>query len=322
MHCDDDNGRCFRFCAVRAIIGIVQEGVPYTTLLRGDRAVDSIEIRTMQAPDLDFAAACTAAEGWLTQTRQVFEGFHAYDPEGCLVATADGMRIGICVATGYGAYGFIGELIVLPKARGRGVGRRLLEHAIAYLRAQGARSILLDGVGRAVPLYERVGFHTVCRSLRFSGTLEGTSRPAVRPMQRADLPALCTLDREAFGADRAFHLERRLSEHPALCKVHAYGDEIRGFIVGQRGGGMVSVGPWVAGPAVECPADLLESLALEAGGLPIGLGVLESNAQAAAVVRALGLAERPDPPWRMVLGPAAGLGASPLAYAIGSPATG
>ncbi len=34
------------------------------------------------------------------------------DPAGCFVATEGGERIGICVATGYGKIGFIGELIV------------------------------------------------------------------------------------------------------------------------------------------------------------------------------------------------------------------
>ena len=58
----------------------------------------SLHIRTMDPPDLDFAAACTAAEGWLTETRQSFDGFYAYDPAGCFVAELDGKRVGICVA--------------------------------------------------------------------------------------------------------------------------------------------------------------------------------------------------------------------------------
>ena len=52
----------------------------------------SIQIVAMQPPDLEFAAAYTAAEGWLTQIRQVFEGFRAHDPEGCFVARTNGRR--------------------------------------------------------------------------------------------------------------------------------------------------------------------------------------------------------------------------------------
>ena len=89
-------------------------------------------VRRMQPEDLDFAAACTAAEGWRTQTRAEFEGFYAHDPEGCLIAEAAGTPVGICVGTSYGGppsggYGFIGELIVVPEARGRDTGRLLLD---------------------------------------------------------------------------------------------------------------------------------------------------------------------------------------------------
>jgi hypothetical protein len=39
-------------------------------------------IRTMRSDDLDFAAQCTAGEGWSTETRREFEGFLAYDAQG------------------------------------------------------------------------------------------------------------------------------------------------------------------------------------------------------------------------------------------------
>ena len=68
----------------------------------------TLEIRPMRPEDLDFAASCTAAEGWRTQTRAEFEGFYAHDPEGCLVAEVSDpsagadARVGICVGTPYG----------------------------------------------------------------------------------------------------------------------------------------------------------------------------------------------------------------------------
>jgi GNAT superfamily N-acetyltransferase len=293
----------------------------------------AVHIRTMTPADLDFAASCTAAEGWGAQ-RGAFEGFHAYDPEGCLVAEVGGpgafagARIGICVATPYGEQGFLGMLIVRPEARGRGVGRRLLERAIAYLRGRGARSIYLDGVLAAVPLYERLGFRKQCRSLRFGGTVAGRAHAHVRPLVEADLDAVCALDRLAFGADRSFFLKRLLAQGAALCKVLEQEGQIGGYILGQRTGGLVAAGPWVVRPQVARPADLLEGLAVEARGDVIGLGLLETNRAAAGTVRALGLAERADPPWRMALAlsdapdKVEALGASPLAYAVGSPAKG
>jgi ribosomal-protein-alanine N-acetyltransferase len=283
--------------------------------------MDTLTIRPMQPADLDFAAQCTAREGWASETRAEFAGFYAHDPAGCLLAEAEGQRIGICVATSYGVAGFVGELIVVPERRGQGVGRRLLERAIAHLHGRGTQSIFLDGVTAAVPLYERLGFRRVCRSLRFAGAIAGRSPAGVRAMHPDDLATVGQMDRQAFGADRAFFLERRLALYPELCKVLEYNGEISGYIVGRRGLNAVSAGPWVVRPEAPNAAALLESLAAAVPDGRISLGVLETNGQAVETIRALGLAERPDPPWRMVRG-AGELGVSPQLYAIGSAAKG
>ena len=96
--------------------------------------------------------------------------------------------------------------------------------------------------------------------------------------------------------------------------------QIAGFALAARVGDLLAVGPWVAGPGVARTERLIESLARAAPGCTLGLGVLETNAVAVQAARELGLAERADSPWRMVLGE--DLGASPVAYAIGSPAKG
>ncbi len=276
----------------------------------------------MQCQDLDFAAGYTAAEGWASETRAQFEGFLAHDEGGCLVAEEEGRRIAICVATGYGTIGFVGELIVIPEARGRGVGRALLDRAVEHLQGRGAQSISLDGVLAAVSLYERAGFRKVCRSLRFAGKVRGRERPLVRPMQVGDLDAVRALDRVAFGADRGFFLERRLALYPGWCRVLEQSGGIAGFVMGRPAGSRVSAGPWVVRQDVERPADLLEGLAAEGEEVELGLGILETNEGAVATVRALGFAVIEDTTWRMVLGAAVTPGCSAEAMAIGSPAKG
>lgn len=256
----------------------------------------------MQAEDLDFAAACTRAEGWQSETRELFAWALGFDPGGCVVAVSEEGRAGICVATSYGATGFIGELIVLPRFRGRGLGRRLLDEAGDYLVRRGARAVLLDGVPRAVPLYERTGFRKVCRSLRFSGLLPAGVVADTRPAAAADLPAIAALDLRVFGADRRHFLAQRLAAHGELCRVRTRGDRIVGYLLGRGWDAGWQGGPWIQEPELDEPARLLLSVAAAAGGRPVALGVLEANAAVAALVRALPLHERPDPPGRMARG--------------------
>ena len=55
----------------------------------------------------------------------------------------------------------LSKMAASPHLRGRGLGRRLLQHAIAQARSSGARSLFLGSNTRlkdAVHLYESVGF--------------------------------------------------------------------------------------------------------------------------------------------------------------------
>ncbi len=284
--------------------------------------MDRVTVRAMRAADLNFAARCTAAEGWGSETPAEFDGFWRHDPGGCLIAEADGEPVGIAIATSYGAAGFVGEVIVSEAWRGRGVGQRLMDRATAYLRERGARSIYLDGVVKAVSLYERVGFRKVCLSRRFYGPLEGRLSPQVRPMIAADMDTINAVDRQTFGADRRFFLERRLGLYPDLCKVLEQGGAITGYILGRRGSDVIGAGPWWVREDAERPADLLYALAAEVGDKMISAGVLDTNPRAVDLLRSLGLNEHPTPPWRMVWGDDGRLGAAPELYANGTSAKG
>jgi GNAT superfamily N-acetyltransferase len=276
----------------------------------------------MQVEDLLFAAECTNAEGWVSENIQTLHGFFLNQPKGCLVAEENGHPVGICIATQYGRSGFIGELIVRLEARGRGIGACLLNHGVHLLRENGAESVYLDGVVKAVELYERNGFRKVCRSWRFSGTPAGEPHQSVRRMTHADLPQLSALDRGQFGADRSFFIQYRLELFPHLCHVMLENGNVVGYVVGRNGNDWVSAGPWVVSESVNEPEALLNALALEAGKRPITLGILDANRRACELVHALGFEAQTDSPWRMALGDRIDLGTSPGCYAVGSSAAG
>jgi GNAT superfamily N-acetyltransferase len=95
------------------------------------------------------------------------------------VARIDGRAIGVAVLSHVwtiehgGLATWLDELYVVPEHRGRGVGGALLEHAIAYAKAEGCLAVELEvdvEHARAEHLYERNGFLRLPRrrfSLRF-----------------------------------------------------------------------------------------------------------------------------------------------------------
>lgn len=285
--------------------------------------VEGLIIQPMEPGDLAFAAGCTAAEGWISETYAQFEGLYAHDPQGCFIARLEGQPVGICIATPYTHSGFIGELIVRPEVRQRGIGAALLNRAVSYLRGHDLSTVYLDGVAAAVPLYERNGFRKICRSLRLYGRIPRRMHPQrvhpqVRPVRASDLPDICGLDWQAFGDDRSFFLERRWQLFPDLFKVLVVDGDLRGYITGRRVEEFIFAGPWLVAPEVNDPLLLLEGLACEVGEAFIAMGILESNSQAVELARSLGMAERADSPWRMALGPEDDLGRSPQCLTVGT----
>jgi len=285
--------------------------------------MNQLLIRTMREDDLDFAAGCTAAEGWLTETREEFEGFLDYDHQGCFIAEWEGRRAGICMAIRYGDKGYIGEMIVDREFRPKALGRFLFARAVEYLHRKGCTSISLDAVPRAVSYYESFGFRKICLSLRFYHHLSGASSTLVRTIDAGDINTVCLLDNQAFGADRSFFLIRRLALYPELANIQSNNGRVDGYIFGRRRGSVVWAGPWWIRNDSRHTTALLQGLALKTADAEIHLGVLELNTKAVILVRSLGFQEKPHASVRMVLGSVRdALGLSPDLYAIGTPAKG
>lgn len=61
-------------------------------------------------------------------------------------------------------HGVIGRMAVLRDWRNKGVGKAILETAIAYCREQGWHDISLSAQTHAIPFYERAGF-VICSEI-------------------------------------------------------------------------------------------------------------------------------------------------------------
>lgn len=279
-----------------------------------------MNIRQMVMSDLDFALNQTTLEGW-TSTKNDFEELLKFDPEGSFIGEIDGETIGMVCTVNYGEFGFIGNLIVQNQYRGQNLGRILMEIAMKHLLNTGTKSLLLDGVPKAVSLYERLGFRKIVKSLRLESVLTGQSSEYVRPMIPEDLDRISVSDTSHFGGRRDKFLKMRYSSFPEYCKVLEFEDEIQGFIMGSKRESSIRIGPWVMNGHIQRSEDLLLAFAENSTEYPLKLGVLESNNEALNILRRHGFRET-SYSWRMLYGENTKATMSNHLYAICSPARG
>jgi GNAT superfamily N-acetyltransferase len=166
----------------------------------------------------------------------------------------------------------IGLLVVSARHGRRGLGRRLMEHALC---AADGRVTYLFATPEGRPLYESMGFRVQDHVTRHLGTYRagpaaaGPGHVLVRPAVPADQAEVRALDQAAFGADRATVLGRLAGL--AGQSVVADGRGIAG-----HGSAWLSLGTRFIGPVVArddaTARRLIETLAAAADG-PVRIDV-------------------------------------------------
>ncbi|NBE53310.1 GNAT family N-acetyltransferase [Streptomyces boluensis] len=107
--------------------------------------------------------------------------FARTDPDGCSVAVddrdPDGKALGVALSSRREGTWGLSLLVVVPEAQGKGVGRALLEHAVAY-GADCPRGIICGSRDpRAARAYRAAGF-TLHPTMRFGGVVDPARLPA------------------------------------------------------------------------------------------------------------------------------------------------
>jgi GNAT superfamily N-acetyltransferase len=179
----------------------------------------------------------------------------------------------------------VGMMLVAARYGRRGLGRGLMEHVIAEA---GDATVTLFATDLGRPLYEQLGFTPVRRSVSFVGAFRpgpaGASAPArasahagaagfTRAATEADLPAILTIDRAAFGADRGQIVSRLpgFADRIAVLAGDPHHGEnphrgLRGYAAAWRNTPSSTViGPLVA-PDAEAAERLIVNLAARAHG--------------------------------------------------------
>ncbi|TIX75369.1 MAG: GNAT family N-acetyltransferase, partial [Mesorhizobium sp.] len=139
-----------------------------------------------------------------------------------IVALEEERVVATIMMTPYGDHAAAINMVIVDAAmRGRGLGRKMMEEALAKA---GERTCRLTATREGLPLYEKLGFVTTGEIVQHQGEALAVSAPArVSWAESGDLARLELLDREAFGHDRSA-LMKRLFESAKFAVIRDEGD--------------------------------------------------------------------------------------------------
>lgn len=231
-----------------------------------------MEISAFGKEEINEFLPLAAAEGWISGDWELDFLVAAFSP-GCLVCRANGRAIAFVTAVKYGRSGWIGNLIVHPDWRGRGVGSALLLRALAALDDAGTRTVWLTASEAGRPIYERLGFSAIDTIVRWEGRGSvGVSR------EIAGTDEIVALDASGWGDRRELLIERVLCRGPS-CLLPS------GFLVCQQWPGAVQLGPWSCAGSASAAALLGRAVVPCPGGVRMFLDVPEGNRAAPGLLR-------------------------------------
>ena len=247
--------------------------------------MEGARVRRLEERDIDAVIALTDLEGW-GYTRADFRRLLSLAPGGCFATELDGRVVGVLTTTTYDGLAFLGAVIVRPELRGKGVGKQMMDAALAHLRDRGVQTVRLNAYLNAVPFYERLGFHAEYEVVRWHGAAAAGRMRGVRPLREGDRDGLARFDATYFGADRGKLIARLAEEFPTTFLVAERAGAVRGFIVGNPSGDSCEIGPWVVKPGSGSTArDLYQSLVAAAGASELAFSGPARNAALREFVR-------------------------------------
>ncbi len=234
-----------------------------------------IQIRLMTDSDLPLGMRLKDANGW-NQTEADWRRYLDLQSGGCFVALLDDTPVGTLTTCIFGSVAWIAMVLVDAAFRGRGVGSQLMQHALEFLKEQGAATIRLDATPLGEPLYRKLGFVADYALHRYEGVLSPRgSVPAIEQMLPRDLPDILQLDGDVMITDRRKLLLRLASEFPQNVRVARGGRSLHGFCIVRPGARALQVGPCIA--AQNAGRLLLEDVCHRNAGTHAYIDIPENN---------------------------------------------
>ena len=223
-----------------------------------------METALFNRPHCESFLRAAKAEGWITGQDEI-DFLLSSCPDGCLVSLSDGRPAGFITAMRYAKSAWIGNLLVLPEYRCRGIGRTLMQQVLDHLDRSGCETIWLTASADGAHLYRTLGFSRIDTVRRW----RGFGAVPVRGTRCAYSTALATVDGMGWGDDRRLIFETLPKN---CCSVAAHD----GFMVRTPGDDGLHIGPWGA-ISRQAAAALLEAAMADGIGGEVFLDSPEKN---------------------------------------------
>jgi GNAT superfamily N-acetyltransferase len=280
-----------------------------------------LEIRQMATRDIPAGMRLKDLEGW-NQTERDWMRLLQLEFATCFVAVRDGEVCGTVAALRYGRHvGWIGMVLVDPRFRNQGIGKRLLDHGLSYLDSQGVETIKLDATPMGHSLYLSRGFADEYEIERWDGIAAPQKKTAMQQMGPEDIRRVCDRDAGLFGADRSRLLTALWHEAPEFTAVAYSGREVAGYFFGRVGRRAHYLGPWVAAGNSELAGQLLMEFLNRASGERIFVDICMKHPDAKSILERIGF-NRQRTLMRMYRGPNGHPGEPSMICAISGPELG
>ncbi|HEV3256349.1 MAG TPA: GNAT family N-acetyltransferase [Gemmataceae bacterium] len=258
-----------------------------------------LRIRLMTVADLPLGMRLKDQAGW-NQTEADWRRLLDLEPDGCFVAELDGLPVGTTATCVFGSVAWVAMVLVDGAVRGRGIGRALMSHALAFLDSRGVRCTRLDATPLGRPIYQKLGFVGQYELARYEGVLPQSDPVAgVEPVRPDQFSRLLQLDREITGTDRGKLLHRLYEERPGDMVVVQGGGDVAGYLTARAGSRAFHIGPCLARAGAGPP--LFAAACHRYAGRPVVMDIPQSNAAAVVRAGAMGLTIQ-RPLWRMCRG--------------------
>jgi len=247
-----------------------------------------MDITLMTERHLAAADELRRLAGW-NQTAEDWRALLSLEPDGCFVAVDTGGVIGTVTTTTYGGeLAWIGMMLVHPEHRRRGVGTRLMQTTLDYLKkSRGINCVRLDATPAGRPVYDKLGFvaeWTFTRHLVRS--VSGRPSKGTRELAKGDWPAIERFDSTVFGVSRTRVLQA-VTQASRSALVWPNQGPVLGYGVLRPGSQSDYLGPLVCvTPAALCP--LVGALLRAANGRSVFWDIADENTPVIEVAKDFG----------------------------------